>query len=67
MKNIIYINQSEDVKFAIVLGCFCDFKFYMFIDLIARKIIEARLISEIKTTLELNNLLLTMPQSLLEM
>ena len=41
-KNTISINQSEDVKFAIVLGCLCDFDFSIFINTISQKIIEEK-------------------------
>jgi hypothetical protein len=41
-KNTISVNPNEDVKFAFVLGCLCNFDFSFFIKTIADKIIEEK-------------------------
>jgi hypothetical protein len=41
-KNTISVDPNEDVKFAFVLGCLCNFDFSFFIKTIADKIIEEK-------------------------
>jgi hypothetical protein len=41
-KNTISKEPSEEIQFAIVLGCLCDFKFSIFIDTISNKIIQEK-------------------------
>jgi len=45
-KNTLSVDPSEEVQFAIVLGCLCNIDFSFFIETIANKIIEEKSINE---------------------